>query len=65
MCGCLRIFHGLLGAFADAYTALDTQGVVYNGIAVGILRDCADRTGFDERANVVVGTDRFIYLYHK
>lgn len=56
--------HGLFGAFADAFAALDAEGVVDDGVSLGVLGDGAHGTCLNQWTHMVVRTNVFIYLYH-
>lgn len=57
-------FHRLFGTFHNAFAALYAKGIVYDRIAVGVLRYRTDRTCFYQGAHVVVRADGFVYFYH-
>lgn len=60
----VNLLHCVLRAFPDTLAALDAESVINYGETVGILGDSADGACFDQRTNVVVGADIFVYSYH-
>lgn len=54
----------MLGAFSDAFAALDAQGVIYYREAIGILRYRTHGACLDKRTDMIMWAYIFVYLYH-